>query len=355
MYAKGRIEIFVANEGNEDVWFDDLEITVDEALITQENHYYPFGMNIVSLEKQGDPNHKFQYNGKEKQEEFGLNWMDYGWRNYDAQLGRWHSIDNLTEKYPPLSPYNYVSNNPLIFVDPNGEELILNFKNWDALYTFLNTVNDVFRSEDRVQITLEKLENRKGLSFRANIIEEEGFKEENLKKGARNFYKAFKEVVDWPKEGTGGKDQVVEIDVVYGDKNVATGNYKNNTIDMADIMAWPKYRNRFDYQNNPTGAGKIIHEIREQFAKKIDGYKKGETGPLGKIQRHHENSGIDFENSINGNTRRYQDEMRPGYDGVFETFELKNGSVVQYQVLGGANSTKIPRITIRRYVKKKKD
>ena len=31
------------------------------------------------------------------------------------------SVDPLAEKYPSLSPYNYVANNPLAFVDSNGE------------------------------------------------------------------------------------------------------------------------------------------------------------------------------------------------------------------------------------------
>jgi len=35
-------------------------------------------------------------------------------------LGRWLSVDPLADKYFGWSPYNYVKNNPLIFVDHNG-------------------------------------------------------------------------------------------------------------------------------------------------------------------------------------------------------------------------------------------
>jgi RHS repeat-associated protein len=122
--ANGTIQVYVANESNTEVWFDDIQITHEENLIVQENHYYPFGMNLVGIEKEGQPEFMFQYNGKEKQEEFGLNWMDYGARFYDSQLGRWHAVDPLAEKYMPLSPYNYVANNPLNFIDPDGREIV---------------------------------------------------------------------------------------------------------------------------------------------------------------------------------------------------------------------------------------
>ncbi|MEN7549448.1 DUF6443 domain-containing protein [Rapidithrix thailandica] len=116
----GFVKIFVANESDVDVWFDDLKITHTPEVIVQENHYYPFGLNLAGIEKQGAPDHKFQYNGKEKQEEFGLNWMDYGARMYDAALGRWHKVDPLTEKMRRHSPYNYAFDNPIIFIDIDG-------------------------------------------------------------------------------------------------------------------------------------------------------------------------------------------------------------------------------------------
>lgn len=68
---------------------------------------------------------KKTYNGKEFQDELSLNWHDYGARNYDASLGRWMNIDPLAGKYLSFSPYNYVINNPLSFIDPNGKELFI--------------------------------------------------------------------------------------------------------------------------------------------------------------------------------------------------------------------------------------
>ncbi len=62
------------------------------------------------------------FNGKEMDNEVkgDGNQYDYGFRIYDARLGRWLSVDPLQNKFPNESPYIYTSNNPVLYIDPDG-------------------------------------------------------------------------------------------------------------------------------------------------------------------------------------------------------------------------------------------
>ena len=93
-------------------------VVVDQTGQKEEvNHYYPFGGTFASAEKSIQP---YKYNGKEIDTKNGLNWYDYGARQYDAAIGRWHAVDPMAEMYYSWSPYVYCVNSPTNYVDPTG-------------------------------------------------------------------------------------------------------------------------------------------------------------------------------------------------------------------------------------------
>ena len=87
--------------------------------IEQVTHYYPFGA-VYGDAGTNDALQRYKYNGKELDRMHGLNFYDYGARQYDPLLGMFTQMDPLAEKYYGISPYAYCANNPVMLVDPDG-------------------------------------------------------------------------------------------------------------------------------------------------------------------------------------------------------------------------------------------
>jgi RHS repeat-associated protein len=104
-----------------DVWFDDIEVVHTEALIVQENHYDPFGLELAGIEKRGRPEHEFKFNEMtERVADLNLGWDMTNFRILDPQLGRFHQIDPLADLSLSWSSYTFASNNPILRTDRLG-------------------------------------------------------------------------------------------------------------------------------------------------------------------------------------------------------------------------------------------
>ncbi len=85
--------------------------------------YYPFGM-IQPGRNYSSESYRYGFNGKENDNEVkGTgNQQDYGMRIYDPRIGKFMSVDPITNSYPELTPYQFASNTPIWAIDVDGLE-----------------------------------------------------------------------------------------------------------------------------------------------------------------------------------------------------------------------------------------
>jgi RHS repeat-associated protein len=201
---------------------------VGSAEVLQENHYYPFGMNMEGawLNNSATRDSRYQYNSKEMNEDFGLNWSDYGARWYDAAIGKWGQVDPLAEEMKRWSTYNYVFNNPIIMIDPSGLYPIYNDKgeylgddgrSGGGDLAFIGTVSK--RDKNGNAVSFKNLtqftDNHTDFQIASNLVKAEaadGGAEAALwiAHAANNAYKDDR--IDYRKKNNSLKDQLMDSD-----------------------------------------------------------------------------------------------------------------------------------------------
>ncbi len=166
----GYLYIYVSNESQGwDVFFDNLTIQQRSGPITEETHYYPFGLTMAGISDKtvNKIENRYKYNGKELQhQEFsdgsGLEEYDYGARMQDPQLGRFWTIDPHADNYHSWNPYNYVANNPALVTDPDGQDWVIKKEEKDGKTIYDITLNGVVynnSSNSNFDNSLDQLKN----------------------------------------------------------------------------------------------------------------------------------------------------------------------------------------------------
>ena len=93
-----------------------------DGTIEETNHYYPYGTMFGESTGLANSTQPYKYTGKELDRMHGLDLHDHGARWSDTNLARWHVMDPLAEENTWISPYVLCLNNPIKFVDLDGNK-----------------------------------------------------------------------------------------------------------------------------------------------------------------------------------------------------------------------------------------
>jgi RHS repeat-associated protein len=120
----GYTYVYISNQSNLDVFFDNLKVQVVTGNIIEENHYYAYGLKIAAISSKKLPDtyegvikNNYLYQSAYSEMDDDIGWNDFKLRNYDSQIGRWVQGDPYQQF---ASPYIGLGNNPIINIDPDG-------------------------------------------------------------------------------------------------------------------------------------------------------------------------------------------------------------------------------------------
>lgn len=223
--------------------------------IFEENNYYPFGlshknynMGQRTYNKTGGETvvvcsscptgYKYKFQGQERQDELGLNWDSFKWRNYDMAIGRFMSIDPLSEKYNYQSHYNFSENRVIDCRELEGLEAVKstdgNVVNVTVRVKPINNSSQAPITNDQMQTAMSNFVSQSNKNFSGKA----GNQRVNftfINDPEATLTMEFTDRADYP-EGYKDADAMMEMSSAYGAVlqtdfgNTQTGNMQISTF-----------------------------------------------------------------------------------------------------------------------------
>lgn len=232
--------------------------------------------------------HKYLYNGKEFQDEqlggVNLDWYDYGARFYDPALGRFHTQDRFAEKYLNFSPYQYAANNPIMFIDINGDSVKIGMHHHDDANSIIEGLQSFANSDAGKEFLLSFMSEGEEVDLLGLKATEDGkFRNKNLIFGT-----------------TGGESHAVAFHDFSKNKNSAIG--KGDYLDDINDMLKLKENKRFDIgimfnkndKKDPDSWGGTIENLSLKNASEL---AKGLEYIISELDRGKKPDDMDMQNS----------------------------------------------------------
>ncbi len=209
------------------------------AVIITATDYSPFGVGLYG--RSWSEGYRYGFNGKEVDSEGmggGSSTYDYGFRIYNAQLGKFLSVDPLYQSFAGLSPFHYASNNPVTNVDLDGLEAV-------------NATHESFILEVGVKLYV---------AYRAEMVA----------KNRESASTAHKEV--WSIRGAAFALALAAYEAGYGNSDAySTSKSANNYWGMGDAGATRIYYSSFE-----AGLNDFIHDLSSRWPNAVGLLESGD-------------------------------------------------------------------------------
>ncbi len=252
--------------------------------IMEENHYYAFGFKhsgynsdqlmyikdgtttkIVPIPPLYKTSYNYKFNSRELQDELGLNMYDLGAMGYMPDTGRLTTIDPKSEKYAFQSPFAIAVNNPVFFIDINGEGV-------DTDYTILtngevkradpndgsekNEKDRILKSDGKGNVDTKDVKNADGTTTKTPKVAVDNIAKGIIKEGTN--FKNESQIIKIGGEGQPSAKDVREFLVQFSEEiaNVEISGFGGSMMGSSqNVMMTEAYKNNSMYESQSAVLG----------------------------------------------------------------------------------------------------